>query len=395
VCVLGSATPSLATEFLARTGKLERLALPDRARKAAALPRVELIDLRRNGPGPSGARLLTLPLHRALERVLEAREQAILFLNRRGFSPSLVCDACGHVLECPNCSVALTLHRARGERLVCHYCDYHAPPPSKCPECGTDHFAEEGAGTERIEALLKESLPGARVARLDRDVAAGLKSEKVLDRMRRGEVDILVGTQMVTKGHDLPRVSLVGVLNADAALAMPDYQAAERTFQLLVQVAGRAGRADVPGTVLIQTRHPSHPAIAMAVTHDVPGFVAKELQDREELGYPPYSRIALVRVDALDERVARSEADRLAQVARRASLRAQASAREASATTTGVEVIGPAVAPLARLRNRHRYRFLVRGRERPLLRAALMAVLAAATDRRARVVVDVDPVSML
>jgi primosomal protein N' (replication factor Y) len=382
VCVLGSATPSLASEALVRSGKLVRLVLPDRARKTASLPKVEVVDLRRVGAGPSGDRLLSLPLHRALERTLAAHEQAILFLNRRGFSPSLVCEECGHVVECPNCAVALTVHRARGERVTCHYCDYSASVPKKCAECHLEHLAEEGAGTERIEALLQETLPGARIARLDRDVAAGLKSEAILERMRRREIDVLVGTQMVTKGHDLPWVTLVGVLNADAALSMPDFQAAERTFQLLVQVSGRAGRGDSPGSVIVQTRNPTHPAIAMAVSHDVMAFVEQELADRKELRYPPFSRIALVRIDAVDASVARREADRLAAIARGAAPR-------------GVDVVGPAPAPLTRLRNRYRHRFLVRGPARGPLRAVLMAVARAEPDRRARVVIDVDPVSML
>ncbi|HVU00278.1 MAG TPA: primosomal protein N' [Polyangiaceae bacterium] len=382
VCVLGSATPSLASEALVRAGKLERLSLPERAHRAAALPKVEIVDLRVVGAGPSGDRLLSLPLHRALERTLAEKEQAILFLNRRGFSPALICEECGHVLECPSCAVALTLHRSRGERVHCHYCDYSAPLPTVCPDCKATRLSEEGAGTERIEALLKQTLPEARIARLDRDVAAGLKSEAILDRMRRHEVDVLVGTQMVTKGHDLPGVTLVGVLNADSALAMPDYQAAERTFQLLVQVAGRAGRGDRPGTVVIQTRNPKHPAILAAVKHDVGSFVEQELREREDVRYPPFSRIALVRIDAVDEAVARREAERLASVARRAS-------------PPGVDVVGPAPAPLARLRNRYRYRFLVRGPARGPLRTALVAVARAETDRRARVAIDVDPVSML
>jgi primosomal protein N' (replication factor Y) len=383
VCVLGSATPSLASEALVRAGKLERLRLPERAHRAAVLPLVEIVDLRRTGAGPAGDKLLSLPLHRAIERTLAAREQAILFLNRRGFSPSVICDECGHVLECPSCAVALTLHRARGERVVCHYCDYSVTMPPACPDCKTQGLGHEGAGTERIEALLKTTFPEARVARLDRDVAAGLESEAVLDRMRRREVDVLVGTQMVTKGHDLPAVTLVGVLNADAALSIPDFQAAERTFQLLVQVAGRAGRRDARGTVIVQTRNPAHAAIRMAVSHDVPGFVEYELGCRRELGYPPYSRIALVRIDAVEERDARSAAERLGALARRAA-------------PQGTDVLGPAPAPLARLRNRFRYRFMVRSPDRSALRRVLGAVArAVGKDHRVRVGIDVDPVNML
>jgi primosomal protein N' (replication factor Y) len=382
VAVLGSATPSLQSHALVRSGKLERLRLPDRAHKAAALPKVEIVDLRRVGAGPAGDKLLSLPLHRALERTLAAKEQSILFLNRRGFSPSIICEECGHVVECPSCAVALTLHRARGEHVVCHYCDYHARVPTKCPECKQDRLTHEGAGTERIESLLKTTFPEARIARLDRDVAAGLKSEAVLNRMRNREIDILVGTQMVTKGHDLPAVTLVGVLNADAGLSMPDFQAAERTFQLLVQVAGRAGRGDAPGVVVVQTRNPQHPAIARAVTHDVQAFVEQELTDRKELFYPPFSRIALVRVDAVEEPVARGESQRLADIGRRAAPR-------------GVDILGPAPAPIERLRGRFRYRFMVRAAERAALRRVLVAVGNAPPDRRARVAIDVDPSSML
>ena len=382
VCVLGSATPSLASEALVRAGKLERLRLPERAHRAAALPKVEIVDLRRVGAGPAGDKLLSLPLHRALERTLAAREQAILFLNRRGFSPSIVCEECGHVLECPSCAVALTLHRARGERVLCHYCDYHAPLPSKCPGCHTERLGHEGAGTERIVSLLEATFPEARIARLDRDVAAGLRSEAVLARMRAREIDVLVGTQMVTKGHDLPSVTLVGVLNADAALSIPDFQASERTFQLLVQVAGRAGRGDAPGTVIVQTRNPSHAAVAMAVLHDVRGFVEHELADRRELGYPPFSRVALVRIDAVEEQLARSESERLGALGRRAA-------------PPGADILGPAPAPLSRLRNRFRYRFMVRAKARKDLRQVLAAIARATPDRRVRVAIDVDPVNML
>jgi len=225
-------------------------------------------------------------------------------------------------------------------------------------------------------------LPSARVARLDRDVAAGAKSEAVLDRMRAGEIDILVGTQMVTKGHDLPNVTLVGVLNADSALSMPDFRASERTFHLLVQVAGRAGRGDNPGRVLIQTRQPKHPAVAFALRHDVPGFIEQEMRDREELRFPPFSRLALVRFDALEEAQALAECERIAQIAR-------------AAAPSGVEVLGPTPAPLARLRNRYRYRFVLRAVDRKPLRDALLAVARASVHRLVRMAIDVDPVNML
>jgi primosomal protein N' (replication factor Y) (superfamily II helicase) len=387
VAVLGSATPSLETEVLARQGRATRLDLPERAHHAAALPAVELIDLRRMGPGPCGHALLSLPLHRAVERTLARGEQVILFLNRRGFAPSVLCEACGAIVRCKLCSVALTFHRASGGRLVCHYCDFESPLLAACPSCNTGKLMLEGLGTEKLEAAVAEAFPAARVARLDRDVASGAKADPILRKMRDGEIDILVGTQMVTKGHDLPNVTLVGVINADAALSMPDYRSAERAFQMLVQVAGRAGRADRAGTVLVQTRDPEHPAIAFASRHDVAGFAERELVDRRELGYPPYTRIALVRVDAADERCARDGASDLAEAARRSP----------AAQSGEVRVLGPAPAPIARLRGRYHFRVLLRANERRPLRSALLFIVPM-RDRmagRLHVVFDVDPVQMM
>jgi primosomal protein N' (replication factor Y) len=382
VCVLGSATPSLASEALAQRGRLTRLLLPKRAHQSATLPAVEVVDLRRTGPGPSGSRLLSVTLHRALEQTLAEGQQSILFLNRRGYAPSLLCEACGKALVCPNCSVALTAHRSGRQRLCCHYCDYTAFATPSCAACGSKELSLEGAGTERIESLLQSSFPQARIARLDRDVARGLESEAVLDRVRAGEVDILVGTQMVTKGHDLPEVTLVGVLNADALLSMPDYQAAERTFQLLVQVAGRAGRADKRGRVLIQTRNPDHAAIRCAVGHDHAAFVRHELGERREARYPPFVRLIMVRVDALDEQLAKTTADKLASWASRQ-------------LPPGAELLGPSPAPLERLKNRYRFRFLLRSSKRAPLYEVAHRIASRDVDRRVRVHVDIYPVNML
>jgi primosomal protein N' (replication factor Y) (superfamily II helicase) len=382
VCVLGSATPSVKSFFAVSTHKLSRLSLPDRAHHAAVLPAVEIVDLRRIGPGRPGERLLSLPLCRALEAVLERKEQAILFLNRRGFAPSVICESCGEILGCPSCEVPLTYHVNPRPHVVCHYCDYRDAVPERCAKCKSKGLSFEGIGTERIESAIAAAFPSARVGRLDRDTGPGLKSERLLAQMQTGELDILVGTQMVTKGHDLPRVSLVGVLNADAGLSMPDYQASERTFQLLVQVAGRAGRAGTPGKVLIQTKNPEHPAIALALKHDVAGFVEYALSDRQALGYPPFSRLAMVRVSALDEGVARAAMEELAVVARQRA-------------GSKVEVLGPSAAPISRLRNQYRFRLVVRAKTRGPLRHVLMGVQEVRVDRRVRVVVDVDPVSML
>lgn len=386
VCVLGSATPSLASCALVRAERIQRLKLPRRAVEGAQLPAVEIVDLKTAGPGPGGERLLTVPLYRALQATLEQGQQAILFLNRRGFAPSLICESCGKIVECPNCSVALTLHRSRGEHLRCHYCDYAAPLLKQCQHCRSTRLSHEGTGTERIEHALVEIFPERRIARLDRDVASGLKSQGVLERMRRREVDILIGTQMVTKGHDLPGVALVGVLNADAALSLPDYQAAERTFQLLVQVSGRAGRGEVPGRVLIQTRNADHPAIRHALTHDVEAFIEHELRERRDANYPPFRRLLMVRIDALDDRVAQDAAERVGGLL---SKLCQQYSKDAA------ELLGPSPAPMLKLRNRYRYRCLVRAKGRRPLFAAARRVLNMDQDRRVRVSVDMDPVSML
>jgi primosomal protein N' (replication factor Y) len=387
VAILGSATPSVETEVLCRLGKLTKLELPERAHAAAILPKVELVDLKRVGPGPSGHPLLSLPLHRAIDKTLAAREQVILFLNRRGFAPSVVCGGCGTIVRCKLCSVALTYHRGKGGMLLCHYCEYCAPLPEACPDCSAKALELEGLGTEKLELAIVAAFPAAKVARLDRDVAAGAKAEAVLDRVRAGEVDILVGTQMVTKGHDLPRVTLVGVINADAALSMPDYRAAERAFQVLVQVAGRAGRSDRPGTVIIQTRDPENPAIVFASRHDVPGFLEREIADREELDYPPFARWAMVRIDGPDEGRARAASERVAHAASRTS-----------AVAAGqVDVRGPRPAPLARLSGRYRFQVLLRAKERRPLRASLLALLPMRDQLGAgvRMVIDVDPVKMM
>jgi primosomal protein N' (replication factor Y) len=384
VAVLGSATPSLESEMRSRQGKLTRLELPDRAHRAAVLPKVEIVDLKRIGPGPSGHPLLSLPLYRAIEQTLAAGEQSILFLNRRGFAPSVICEKCGTIVRCKLCSVALTFHRGKG--LVCHYCDYRTQLAPGCTEC-SGRLALEGLGTEKLEGAVSTAFPSARVARLDRDVASGAEAETIMERVRSGEVDILVGTQMVTKGHDLPRVTLVGVINADASLSMPDFRAAERSFQLLVQVAGRAGRGDRPGTVLIQTRDPDHPAIVFAARHDVPGFARRELADREEGPYPPFARLAMIRLDGLEEQRTEGAAAAVADV-----LRAMKPVQGGQ-----VQVLGPVAPPLARLRGRFRFQVLLRAKERGPLRACLLSLMPGLEQIGAgvRIVIDVDPVQMM
>jgi primosomal protein N' (replication factor Y) len=385
VCVLGSATPSLESHQLAERGKLTRLELRERATRQS-LPPVEIVDLAVHRKGPSGQRMLSGPLHRAIEACLARGEQAILFLNRRGFSPSLRCGDCGELLECPACSVALTMHK--GVRMLrCHYCDFTAPYTNACILCGSPDVIELGLGTEQLEQALGQVFPSARVARLDRDTASGEGVEAVLDRLRAREVDILVGTQMVTKGHDVPGVTLVGVILADQSLGFPDFRAAERTFQLLEQVAGRAGRGERPGKVILQTYVPDEPAVRCAQRHDYYGFCASELPTRKEHGYPPFGRLVAVRVDAGAEHQAEAAADALARFAR----------SRPEVKDNRVEVLGPTPAPIARLRGRHRYRFLLQSSDRRALRAVAAAVSGQidAGVAPARATLDVDPVAML
>jgi primosomal protein N' (replication factor Y) len=378
IAILGSATPSLETFHNAARGRFTRIDLPGRA-TARPLPTVELIDLRRHPPGPDG--LLAGPLAEAMAAALAQREQVILFLNRRGFATVVLCLGCGDVVRCDDCSVSMTFHRGRN-RLVCHYCGRSRGVPTECPRCRSKNLDRTGIGTERVEAVVRERFPDARVARLDRDTAGAPGSgglERILRGMHAGEIDILVGTQMVTKGHDFPGVTLVGVLRPDQGVDLPDFRAAERTFQLLEQVAGRAGRGDRPGRVIIQTYKPEHAAIASVRTHDYDGFVRGELTDRKDAGYPPFTRMAVLRIDAQDEAAARSAADAIAT---------------AAASSPEVRVRrGPA--PIGRIRGRSRYQVWLSTPERAALMAAARAGEAVKLPNDVRVVVDVDPQSAL
>jgi len=380
--VLGSATPSLESAHNVARGRFKRLALPERA-TPRPLPAVEIVDLKRHPPGPDG--LLSAPLAEALGAALAAGEQSILFLNRRGFSTVMLCRACGQVVRCDNCVVSMTYHRGRS-RLVCHYCGRTTPVPVHCPSCNSARIERLGTGTERVEAIVRERFPDARVARLDRDTAgsgAARELDAILRRMQAGEIDLLVGTQMVTKGHDFPGVTLVGVLQPDQGMHLPDFRAAERTFQLLEQVAGRAGRGERPGRVIIQTYAPEHPAIAAVATHDYDGFVRGELDARREADYPPFARMVALRLDAREAGEARAGATAAAEAAR-------------AAGGAAVVVRGPAEAPLARLRGRSRWQVWLSAHERaPLVAAARAAARTAKPGTDLRLSVDVDPQSVL
>ena len=385
VCVLGSATPSLESYHGTTTGRLGLLELPERA-TARPLPEVELVDLRVHRPDPDS--LVTARLAEAIGKTLEAGEQVILFLNRRGFHTFVLCVRCGHAFRCPSCSVSLTYHRHK-DRLLCHYCGHGEKVPTVCPSCqASGSIARRGLGTERIADGVAERFPRARVGRLDRDTAAGASAEKVLGRMARGEIDILVGTQMVAKGHDFPGVTLVGVLLADTGLSLPDFRASERTFQLLTQVAGRAGRGERPGRVLIQSYRVDAIAVSAAQHHDYRRFCEVELAERRELDYPPFGHLAAIRLDGPDAAEVAAEAGRLAS-------RARALGPEGR----GVTLLGPSEAPLARLKGRTRWHLWLRARERqdlrPFLRALLPPGPGAGRSGGVRLTVDVDPVSAL
>jgi primosomal protein N' (replication factor Y) (superfamily II helicase) len=380
--VLGSATPSLESLANAARGKYRRLRLPARV-DDRPMPVMRVVDLRREGMGES---LLSRPLRVALAGRLERGEQAMLFLNRRGHSHWTQCRACGFVPQCPNCDITLTLH-LQPATWRCHYCDHVEPATSRCPQCQAPMLRFAGGGTQRAERELAAALPRARVLRLDVDVARRRAAPAdVLAAFGRGDADVLLGTQMIAKGLDFPRVTLVGVLDADVALHLPDFRAAERTWQLLVQVAGRAGRGAGAGEVLVQTCTPDHPAIAAALLGDARRFVARELKEREEAGYPPWTRLASMLFWGREEAPVEALATRVA-----AAIRGDAEA-------AGVHVLGPAPQALPRLRNQYRWHVLLKSARGPALREVARQALAcaeAARVRTVRVAADVDPIEVL
>jgi primosomal protein N' (replication factor Y) (superfamily II helicase) len=386
VALLGSATPSLESAYNAHNGKLDLLTLRQRATNQP-LPEVGIIDLKLHHSGPGGQKIITLPLFEAINQTLERREQVILFLNRRGFAPALLCTDCGELLKCDACAVSLTFHR-RPVGLVCHYCGIRRPIPERCPNCASGELKPVGTGTQKVEEILAQLFPRARVARLDRDSASGSKVEAILDLLRNDEIDILVGTQMVTKGHDFPRVTLVGVLSADVGLHMPDFRASERTFQLLTQVAGRAGRSERGGRALIQTYSADHPAIDFARTHDFDSFSKVEAQARRELGYPPYGRLAALRLDSLDS-------DKVESAARRIFVTLQ-EIRSAQGQDN-VDLLGPVPAPIEFVKGRYRWRILLRAPRQDSIRRLLEPIFVdiESPPKNVRIQLDIDPVSML
>ena len=379
VVVLGSATPSLESYFNAKKNKYTLVDLPDRVERRP-LPEVEIIDMRQEFQETGHEQVISRKLAAEIKERLERKEQVMVLLNRRGYSPVVLCRTCGKTLECQNCAIALTHHK-REHKMICHYCGYVAPVPKACVHCGSEYVYFLGTGSEKLEELLHGTFPQARIARLDRDTVRGKEDfERTLNALNEGELDVLVGTQMIAKGHDIHGVTLVGVVGADSALGMPDFRAAERTFQLLTQVAGRAGRGQAPGKVILQTYFQDHYAVQYAAHHDFAGFYDKELRFRSWMHYPPYSALAnvLIRSNKLDEALEWSGTlGRWFEQTRH----------------EGVRVLGPATAPIMRLKRDYRYHFVLKSPSREKLNTTLRAMLAYVSAQkipRTQVIVDVD-----
>lgn len=387
--VLGSATPSLESYAHCQTQRYSLLELPERV-EARLLPSVEIVDLRQRQSDDSAiGRIFSRPLREALVENYEAGKQSVLFLNRRGYASYLQCRSCGEALSCSQCSVTLTFHLG-GRVLRCHYCGLSRPAPDRCPHCREPELEGSGMGTEQVEEAMHRLLPQARIARLDRDsVRKRGVLGKVLESWRAHETDVLIGTQMVTKGHDVPNVTLVGVLLADVALNLPDFRATERTFQLLTQVAGRAGRGEEPGRVIIQTYSPQHYSIRCAAQHDFSRFASLELRYRKKLGYPPFARMVNVRFEGKDGGRVRESAEQFAQLV----------AAKAPRNSKGISILGPAPAPIERIKGRERWQVLLKGEDRLLLHSIVGQIQDEFLDRErsphVRIVVDVDPYNML
>ena len=417
VVVLGSATPSLESYYNCKKGKYTLLELPERV-DDQKMPHVRVVDMRQAASqqrGKEGIPIFSPQLKEAITQRLERGEQTILFLNRRGYSTSLQCPKCGEVVQCPNCSLALTFHRQE-QKLCCHICGHVAPVPSVCPnvKCKNPAIRFAGTGTQRVEETLAKLFPQARIKRMDADTMKRKDDyRKVLGDFRTGKTDILVGTQMIAKGLHFPNVTLVGIIYADLALHQPDFRAGERTFQLLTQVAGRAGRGDVEGEVFVQAFAPFHPAIQYARRHDFPGFYEQEIEFREQLKYPPVSRVALLTLKGRNEDKVKFSAEHLkrdleknlvpAVCDRRQSdeRNAVAKDKESAAVTDrrysfgDLIIAGPAPAPLLRAETFYRYQIMLRTRAMSKLSQALAKIIGTlALPDDVTLAVDIDPVNL-
>jgi primosomal protein N' (replication factor Y) len=382
--VLGSATPSMESYHNAMTGKYERVVLERRVldRPLAA---VRIVDMREEYAAAGPDAILSRALTGAIELRLARREQSLVLLNRRGFATAIFCRQCAGTLDCPNCSVSLVVHgEGPATRALCHYCNYSIRVPGQCQLCAGPYLEQTGFGTERVEAEVKRLCPEARVARLDRDAVRRKGAlGALLSAFRGGRIDVLVGTQMIAKGHDFPRVTLVGVISADVGLGLADFRASERTFQLLTQVAGRAGRGEQPGEAIVQTLYPGHYSVQLACRQDYPSFYERELHFRRSMRYPPL--LSLVNVVVRGRTFAGAMDDAAGLVERLRQLEAGRHFR----------VLGPAPAPLGKLRGEYRAQLLIKGTNRKRMREALMSALAERPELARRTVVDVDPISVL
>ena len=389
VVVLGSATPSLESWQNSAQGKYTRITLRERVMNRP-LPDVELIDMRREFQETGREQLFSRALVEQTQAALDRGEQALILLNRRGYSFAVICRACGAKLECQNCAIALTHHKPpaeqaeiarEGQRLECHYCGYRRTVPARCPKCDSEHLYYLGAGSEQGEERLTEIFPMARIGRMDRDTVRGRHDlERLLARLHSGEINLLVGTQMIAKGHDIHGITLVGVVGCDHALSMPDFRAAERVFQLMTQVSGRAGRGELPGRVVVQTYYPDHYAILAASKHDYTSFVERELKYRRWMHYPPFGVLANVLV----------QAEKLEEAARWS---AELGKWFQNAAPEGVRVLGPCTAPVARIKGIYRFHLILKAASRRALNAAMRGMLAhadAAGVPRRNLIVDVD-----
>jgi primosomal protein N' (replication factor Y) (superfamily II helicase) len=382
--VLGSATPSMETYQNAVSGKYTRVALTRRVldRPLAA---VRLVNMRHEYADEGPDIVISRDLTAAVEDRLRRREQTLILLNRRGYSTAVFCRQCGDTFECPNCSISLTVHAARqGWRARCHYCNYSTAVPKSCRKCAAPYLEQTGYGTEKVEQHLRDRFPDARIGRIDRDsVRRKGALTALLSTFASGELEILVGTQMIAKGHDFPRVTLVGVISADVGLGLADFRAAERTFQLLTQVAGRAGRGERPGEAIVQTLYPEHYSIQLSCRQDYIAFFERELEYRRAMRYPPLLALinAVVRGRTFDEAMSTA-----VDLVRRL---------EPAAAAARFSILGPAPAPLVRLRGEHRVQFFLKGSRRAEMRGALKTLLAAVPEVRRRITIDVDPLSVL
>jgi len=383
VAILGSATPSLESRYNVQRGKYKLLTLPERIEKRP-MPDVEVIDMRQEFLETRKLATFSRRLVDMIAERLEKGEQTMLLLNRRGFSSFVACRACGEKMECVNCAVTLTYHR-RDRRMLCHYCNYAQKVPSVCPKCGSEYLNFIGTGSEKVEEELHRDFPTARIARMDRDTVSGKRHfETILHGFREGDSDILVGTQMIAKGHDIPNVTLVGVVSADVGLGLPDFRAAERTFQLLTQAAGRAGRGNLPGIVLIQTINPEHYAIRYASEQNYDGFYEKEIQFRKLMRYPPFAALANVLVRSQKQEEALEMSTELG--------------RMLDPAPEGLKILGPAEAPVPKLKSEFRYQLLIKAIDRKRLNETLRELRRFTQDRKwspTALVIDVDPLTLL